>query len=459
MVYRLIRALWGDFTKDELKKFSLLALIFFMIIGSYWLMRVMKDAQFTLLVGYRYEPFAKMISVLFVFVVLLCYNKLIDFFNKTALFYTVCLSFGAIFIVLGYLIGLFSAQVPPALGSGFINYFLLTPRNLVGWMTYFFLESFGSLLPALFWSFTASMVTTESAKKGYGLIFMFGQLGAIAGSSTTYVFSYTGLGRVFMAGGVLVMTIPLLVSLYVKQTETAYAAVGSTQNADDHIPAGILEGVRLLVRIPYVAGLFAVTTFYEVIGTIVEYEMGYCATQVYPPLLDGGVGIAEFKSLNGIAIGTMSLLFALFGTSFFIRKFGLKFCLITFPVTISAIVFVTFIFYVSGVSIFFLMWVLFASEVIFRGLNYTLNNPVKEILYIPTNHAIKYKAKSWIDMFGSRAVKGAGSMVTAVLGSSFSRLCIVGSILSLGVTSAWMVIAVFLGDAFNDLQEKKEVVR
>lgn len=461
MIHRLIRALWGDLTKDELKKFGLLALIFFTIIGSYWLMRVMKDAQFALLVGYSYEPFAKIISVFFVIIALLSYNKLIDLVKKTELFYFICIFFGVSFIVLGYLIGIFSAQIAPDITPGFISYFRLAPRNLVGWATYFFLESFGSLLPALFWSFTASTVTTESAKKGYGLIFMFGQLGAIAGSSTTYFFSGGGLGRIFMLGGFVVMAIPLLVSVYAKEMGSFDKKDEdvSVPNPDQEIPTGILEGFKLLIRLPYVAGLFVVTTFYEVIGTIVEYQMGYCAAQVFPPLLDAGVGIAEFKSLNGIAIGSLSLAFALFGTSFFIRRFGLKFCLITFPVIIVGVVIATFSFYISGVSMVFLMWVFFVSEVIFRGLSYTLNNPVKEILYIPTSNGIKFKAKSWIDMFGNRAVKGIGSMVTATLRASFSRLFIFGSLISLGVASAWMIVAIFLGNTFDDLQENKEVIR
>jgi hypothetical protein len=36
----------------------------------------------------------------------------------------------------------------------------------------------------------------------------------------------------------------------------------------------------------------------------------------------------------------------------------------------------------------------------FFASSYALDNPTQEILYQPTSLAVKYKAKSWIDIFG-----------------------------------------------------------
>lgn len=452
---RLIRFLWGDLTAKEFKRFGLLALIFFVIIGSYWLMRVMKDAQFTLLVGYQNEPIAKIVSVLFVIITLLSYNRLIDLFKKTSLFYFVCIFFGLSFIALGAGISFFSAQITAKTLVTVPNLWPLTSSKLIGWLTYFALESFGSLLPALFWSFVASTVTTDSAKRGYGLILVFGQLGAILGAATTYHFAELGLGKLFILGGAIVMLVPLLVSLYAKIT-IAYHDM-PINNGHTTQP-GILEGLRLLVSTPYIAALFVVTTAYEIIGNITEFEMGLCITKVYPAELDGGVGIAAFKSLNGIAIGTLSLAFALLGTSFFMRKFGLKRCLLLFPATIAITILAIFGFYSAGAGVAILVWVFFVAEVIFRGLSYTLNNPVKEIMYIPTSTTVKYKAKSWIDMVGSRAVKGGGSVITGLLGPSLPTLLLFGTAISLGITGFWIAIALYLGNAFNRLQAEKKII-
>lgn len=52
------------------------------------------------------------------------------------------------------------------------------------------------------------------------------------------------------------------------------------------------------------------------------------------------------------------------------------------------------------------------SAALSQGLTYALNEPCKEILYLPTSDAVKFKAKGWIDVFGSRCLKGIGSFVT-----------------------------------------------
>ena len=43
---RLINLLYGDISVEEFKKFGMLGLIFLFIIGSYWLLRPLKDAVF-----------------------------------------------------------------------------------------------------------------------------------------------------------------------------------------------------------------------------------------------------------------------------------------------------------------------------------------------------------------------------------------------------------------------------
>ena len=43
-----------------------------------------------------------------------------------------------------------------------------------------------------------------------------------------------------------------------------------------------------------------------------------------------------------------------------------------------------------------------------KGLNYALNQPSKEQLYIPTTPETKYKVKAFMEMFGSRGSKAVG---------------------------------------------------
>jgi len=332
MLSKMVRLIWGDMEPEELKRFGILSAMFFMIIGVYWMLRAMKDSQFDFLVGYQYQPYAKILSPFFVVTMVLFYNKLIDALKRKALFYTVIA-----FYSLGFLFISFSMLYP----SFFVmhsNAFLapvlsFVPGKVIGWFTYFFLESYGSLVVVMFWSLVASTTTAESAKKGYGMIMAFGQTGLLVG--TTFVIRYVskiGMGVIFGIGGVVVFMVPLLLRLYLKhfpeQVESAASAVKKPKT-------GMFEGLKLLIKTPYIAGLFVVTTMYEIITTIVEYQMGMCIAKIYPSKLDAGAAFTWFKAWNGFSVGVLSLLFALLGTSFFMRKFGLRFCLISFPAAIG----------------------------------------------------------------------------------------------------------------------------
>lgn len=451
-----LRALWGDLSTEELSKFSILSAAFFMLIGSYWLLRSMKDAIFTQLVGYEYQPYAKMVSLVVVVVAVLFYNKLINLLKRTTLVYTVMAFFGIGFLSIAYFLNhqeLVCSMSTDAYMNPIIS---CIPGKVFGWVIYCFLESFGSISVALFLSFVASVMTAESAKRGYGMMYSFGQVGQILGAYlvTAYAASL-GFSWLFAFGGLLICSVPFFIRWYVSiHPEHQAPEVKSGEKKKD---TGILEGLRLIVSQPYIAGLLVVTTAYEVVSTIVEYQMGMCVKQVFP--VDTAANMAWIKGIQGMSTGALAIMFSLFGTSFFMRRFGLKFCLMAFPAMIGLTLFATYGLYLSGVSTYILMWTFLVAVVIFKGLSYTLNNPSKEVMYIPTSKDVKFKAKSWIDSFGNRSTKAAGASVNAALKGSLPLLITAGTVISLGIVGVWLIVAAFVGNTYNTLQKENKIIQ
>jgi len=444
---------WGEMSKEELKRFGILSATYFFLIGAYWLIRVMKDPIFEVLVGYKYQPFAKMVSLVVVIFAVLFYNKLIDLLKRDTLFYCVAAFFGLSLLGLGYLVA--HPQILTMPSDSTIG--ALVPGNILGWIAYCFIEIYGSLVPALFLSIVVSTMSTESAKKGYGMIFAFAQVGAIIGTLLVMTYLKTlGFGVLLAVGGVAVCILPFLMRWYVNHAPVTQAE--KIEAAEHKEKTGMLEGIKLLLSRPYVAGLFVVTTTYEIIGTIVEFQMKITATQIYPKSLDGGVGFGWFSAINGTMVNVLALTFALLGTSFFMRKFGLKFCIMSFPTLIGISVASIFGLYMFGVSQYFLMWTLFIAVVLFKGLSYTLNNPSREVLYIPTSKDVKFKSKSFIEAFGGRTTKAAGATVTGSLGGDFASLLIFGTFISLGFVAFWIFVAAYVGNKFNQLQKENKIV-
>ena len=182
----------------------------------------------------------------------------------------------------------------------------------------------------------------------------------------------------------------MIITFYSRVMPEEQAQKSST-STDKKGGTGFGEGLRLLMTRPYLMGVFAIATLYEFIGTILDFQKGMLISSNYPSKLDGGAAFAWFKGLEGSAIGVVSLLFAMFGTSFFMRRFGLKFSLISFPAIIGLTVITVFTMYAIGANSYQLMWVFFGAVVLIKGLNYALNNPSKEVLYIPTSKDVKYK--------------------------------------------------------------------
>ena len=93
-----------------------------------------------------------------------------------------------------------------------------------------------------------------------------------------------------------------------------------------------------------------------------------------------------------------------------------------------------------------------------KACSYALNNPTKEILYQPTSAAVKYKAKSWIDIFGARGSKALGSVVTNAFSDSAEHLIANGSLVGMAVASFLIWNARFMGFKFDEYTQSGYIV-
>ncbi|MFH1644021.1 MAG: Npt1/Npt2 family nucleotide transporter [bacterium] len=432
---KVTKTLWGDLSRDEYKKFGLLALTFLFIIGTYWLMRPLKDSLFGSIVGIEWQPRAKMLSFLCIIPLIMIYSKLVDLFDKQKLFYFVTIFYSAFFLIIAFLL------MHPAIGLGNP---IASPKRILGWVIYVSIESFGSLVVALFWSYVASTTEAASAKRGYALIISGAQFGSIMGPTLGSFATTIGTAPLMFVVSLGILISPLMIKLFTtiipeNLRTTHYAQIKSAAT-------GPLEGIKLLLTRPYLLGIFGVATLYEVVGTIMDYQMKVLAFKQY---LTPDSRTA-FLSLFGQSANTLALVFALIGTSYFMRKFGLTFCLVMFPVTVGLVV--TYV-YINPV-----LWVVFGAMIAVKGLSYALNNPSKEVMYIPTSKDIKFKAKSWIDAFGGRSAKATGSAVTDFFRGAPASLMFYGTLISLGIVGLWIFVAFAVGNAFNKLQKEDKVV-
>jgi len=469
MLPKFLKALWGDLTAEELKKFGFLSTSIMLILGNYWMIRTTKNGLFNMFVGYKqWQPVAKIFSLVAMIFLVLIYSKLIDIFQKHNLIYIFCLLYSISFFFLGYAIK-YPSIVTLKQTSIFYPLVSWIPGKAIGWFSFILIESYGSLVVALFYSFLASVMTTELAKKGYGMMTFIIEIGTIGGSLfTLYFVEKIGIPTLYVIGSGIVLLAPISIFFYVKkyphEDEMAKpikmipgkprALKTSKTYSRIKPPTGFFEGLKQILNKPYVMGIFVVAATFEVISIITEYQMNYIATDIYT----SAESLSAFTGYQSVGTNLLALIFAFAGTSFFMRNFGLKFCLTAFPITLGIIVLTVFSIHHSGVTDYYLMWSLLAAMIAIKGFNYALNKPSMEILYIPTSKDIKFKAKGWIDVFGNRSTKGIGATINQRLSQSFPTLFLYGTIISLSIIGGWILVAIFVSKKFVHLQQENQIV-
>lgn len=459
---RVYHRLYGDKlpVSEMLRTLCLASTLFFMI-GGYWLMRSLKDPILTALCGVDVIPKAKMLSVFVVFAVVSIYNRFLDSdIPRHKLFYIFGTFYFVVFLTIAMLL------MHPTIG---LQNQRQSPGRILGWISYCTIESFGSVMVSLFWSFTNSNFSLESAKASYGVLIACAQLGSILGPTFVSRYAETvGVAACYVIGACSLAFLQVSMYAYIRIYGTA------ERNASAKPPkkekAGMFEGLKLFWEYNYVKGIFAISCLFMVEVTIIDFTMKMLArdyfAEEHPCELGmscydytaGNHGMSEdataaftsFMGFFGQVTNSLSFLFSLFGTSAVIRALGLRWTLLLFPsLCLAVIIFV---------RLHPTLYVVFGAMITLKAASYSLNNPTKEILYQPTSSSVKYKAKSWIDIFGARGSKALGSVVTNAFSNSSAALVQNGSLVGMCVASFLIWNATFMGRKFDEYSESGYIV-
>jgi ATP:ADP antiporter, AAA family len=450
-IISFLKELFGDFQKEELKKFLKLGGIFAFVIGVYWTLRPLKDSIFASMVGVKYQPAAKWVSLILLLPLVIVYSKLIGKFSREHLFYVI----GTAYIIGVIAFGLLFYHPTIGLANTQLDW-----HRYIGWLWYVFVESYGSIVVALFWAFAADLVSPNSAKKGFPIVVMLGQLGAILGPKFL-----TPLGKnVFGTSAPTVLICALLIALmmfgvylFMRTTPKSELASyhGHDKGAAKEVEPGFFEGLILLVKQPYLLGIFGVIGIYEIIVTIIDYNFKFLVCTEYATEAARSAYLGDYA----VMVNVVSFLCLLFGISNIQRRLGIKVSLVLMPFVVLGMV----LSFKAYPVVHVLFWIMVAA----KAINYALNSPALKTLYVPTSHDVKYKSQAWIETFGSRGSKATGSGVnmlqgpfTKFYGLEAGQLAFIAfsSYLSFGLLAAWVIIALYLGKTYEKAVEQNKLV-
>lgn len=455
-----------DMQKYEKLKFSLLTIAFCLVIGAYTIVKELKDTVFVGIVGNEYIPKAKFLVIFFLIPAALLYSSLVDNIRRYQLLSFYCFLYGAILLFFAYLLG------SPVHG---LDNTVTSPWRIFGWAYYFILEGFSPFVVGVFWAFANSVSDPREAKSSYASMVAGSKIGGMLtalfaaymmnnlDSVGYFSFSDTGAHQVLLAvSAILLLCVPLVIYVlmrivpgrYLHGYEVVYKQEKKNSKAGT-ASTGMFSGLQILLESPYILGIFALVLFYESLNVVLNFQR-ICLLKAAATNSHGVMSMSLFTGamfMQRFWTHFMGWIISFFGMRFLLKKYGEKACLMMIPVLVGLML-----------VYFMVMQTPEAMLHVFMGLgtiNYSISKPLIEALYIPTMKDMKFKAKSWIDSFGTKISKSAGSIFT-----DFARSAIPGSATFYLVYSsffavligAWFLTAYLLGRRYERAVESNEII-
>lgn len=454
---RVVGLIFGEFEREELYKFIRMGIIFSLIIGSYWTLRALKNSVFCNLADPSLIPWAKTASIIFLFPVVMAYTKLLDKYSREKMLHLLPSIYSFATVIFG--VGLLLAQASTATIEARVGLAYVATKALA-FLFYVFVESYGSLLVALFWAFATDVTMPDSAKRGFPLVVAVGQVGAIVGPylllSLPHWFNLsTSAIPVLLAALFTWLVVPSVRNFLTNTPKSMLVSYEGKAAGHVEEEPGFFEGLHILTRNPYLLGIFFAIFSYEFVVTVFDFNFQTAAYLHYGDT----PAYTAFQGFYASLVNLVTLICLLLGVSNITRYLGVGVALALVPVIVAGAI----LGFIKLDSLNFLLMLMVSS----KAINYALNGPAMKQLYIPTSHDARFKAQAWIETFGSRLSKEGGSLFNMLLKEFKKTMGAVAgraqylawsSYVGFSLVAVWFLVAVYLGKKHKRALEKNEIV-
>ncbi len=263
---------------------------------------------------------------------------------------------------------------------------------------YIFVDIFSVVLVEQFWSLANSIYRVSDGKRWYGIVGTGGLLGGVFGGKMAKMWIEKGYETSYL----LLFAVAILVILVV--LNLVFSRIGIYDEKTEKIKTTtFIEGWETLIKNRYLILITTILMLSQIASPLVEYKFMSMVETHFTDLNQRTSFLSGFfANLGLIAIGIN-----LFITPFVHRNFG----------TIAGLTLQPFFLLFSTWSFYIFPGMLTAQimKISDRGLAYSINRASRELLYVPLDPLQIYQAKAWIDMFGYRLFKVAGSVLILLL--------------------------------------------
>ena len=307
-------------------------------------------------------------------------------------------------------------------------------RLAVARVFFVWISVFNLFAVSVFWSFMADLFSSEQGKRLFAVIAAGGSAGALAGPALT-VWLAVPLGPT----NLLVIAALLLEAavLCVRRLESVSSESERQLNRkteSEALGGGWFDGIAMLLRSPYLAGIALWVTLLSVTGTFLYFQQ---ANIVAAASDDPAVRTRMFAAID-LAVGLLTVVVQFVATGKLIERFGIGAAVAFLPLVFAA--------GFAALAAAPVLAVVIGFQAAQRTANFAISNPAREVLFTVLAREEKYKAKNVIDIVVFRGADAAGGWLFAALRSLGMELRTL-SLVAIPLAAAWLVLALALGRA------------
>ena len=367
----------------------LLAANVFCLLGSYYLLKTVREALILSEGGAEVKSYAAGAQAMILLLLVPAYGAVASRVNRTRLINGVMLFFVSHLAV----------------------FHQLAARGVhIGVPFFLWVGIFNLMVVAQFWAFANDLYTHERGQRLFPLVGIGASLGAWVGArlASSLMAAHAGPPRLLLTAALGLM-VCIILTRSANHRERAHTGLAATGRIDG--PLGPEGGFRLILTNRYLRLIASMVVLLNLVNTIGEYLLGHLVVaQAARALADGTAAGLTRSQLIGVFYGDffgwvnlVSLIMQLFVVSRVFKRVGVGGALFVLPL-------VAFVSY-GGLALWPVLAAVRVGKIFENSTDYSLQNTARHALFLPTSREAKYKAKQAIDAFFWRA----GDVLQAIL--------------------------------------------
>ncbi len=411
--------------KDEWPQALLSFMYFFLVITALYIIKPVRDSLFIGQHGAKELPFVKILIPVVLVVLVWLMVGLVRYLRKNV-YLSSCVAFSVIVLLIFW-------------------WQAAQPRFWIAYTFYVWVGIYSVLNVTLFWTAANDIFDVREAKRLFGFVGSGGILGGIVGSCITAQLA-TVVGTrslLLIAAFLLLFCIPIINVLWaIKGPSAATAEVENPVFRMEEIHRGLGDFFRALFEVfrnRYLFIVLILISFAKIASSIIDYQFKNIVDVMDQDKLTASFGMFYLYA------NVVSLMIQFFFTSMILRKVGVVAALFLLPIGVAL--------GSLGILIHPGLWIGLGTWIYDKGMNYSLNQTTKEVLYLPVDRETRYRVKPVIDMVGYRAADTIGNiLIIAFTGAGEFGIRKL-SLITLAICGMWVLVVIIMkGDYRNRLR-------